>query len=54
MAIGGLVSNRSFGSFIGSGKVCRGEQAVLRGDRSGIAFVHGNMFYGKLWIQKAN
>ncbi|XP_038995530.1 ascorbate transporter, chloroplastic-like isoform X2 [Hibiscus syriacus] len=56
MAIGGLVSNRSFGSFIGSGKVCRGEQAVSlhRGDRSGIAFVHGNMFYRKVWGQKAN
>ncbi|XP_039048401.1 ascorbate transporter, chloroplastic-like [Hibiscus syriacus] len=56
MAIGGLVSNRSFGSFIGSGKVCLGEQTVSihRGDRSGIAFVHGNMFYRKLWGQKAN
>nr|KJB09811.1 hypothetical protein B456_001G168900 [Gossypium raimondii] len=56
MAIGGLISNRSFGSFIGSGKVCQGEQAILlhKGERSGIAVLHGNMFYRKLWSQTAN
>ncbi|KAM6601116.1 hypothetical protein CsatA_020725 [Cannabis sativa] len=41
MAIGGLISNRNFGSFIGSGKVCTNKQAVShhRGERSGIVTV---------------
>lgn len=30
MAIGGLISNRNFGSFIGSGKLCQTEHAVSR------------------------
>ncbi|XVF33312.1 hypothetical protein REPUB_Repub17cG0157700 [Reevesia pubescens] len=56
MAIGGLISNRNFCSFIGSGKVCRGEQAILlhRGEGSAVAVVRGNMFYRKLWSQTAN
>ncbi|EOX95938.1 Major facilitator superfamily protein isoform 4 [Theobroma cacao] len=56
MAIGGLISNRNFGSFIGSGKLCRGEQAILlhRGERSAVAVVHGKMLYRKLCSQTAN
>ncbi|XP_022757377.1 ascorbate transporter, chloroplastic-like isoform X2 [Durio zibethinus] len=56
MAIGGLISNRNFGSFICSGKVCGGEQAILlhKGERSAVAVVHGNMFYRKLWSQTIN
>ncbi|OMO78764.1 Major facilitator superfamily [Corchorus capsularis] len=56
MAIGGLISNRNFGSFIGSGKVCRGEQTILfhRGERSGVAVVQGNMLYRKSCSQMAN
>ncbi|XP_021279967.1 ascorbate transporter, chloroplastic [Herrania umbratica] len=56
MAIGGLISNRNFGSFIGSGKLCRGEQAILlhRGQRSAVAVVHRKMFYRKLSGQMAN
>ncbi|XVF73169.1 hypothetical protein PTKIN_Ptkin12aG0179700 [Pterospermum kingtungense] len=56
MAIGGLISNRNFGSFIGSGNICRGEQAILlhRGERSAVAVVHRNMFYRKLWSQTTN
>ncbi|MBA0548801.1 hypothetical protein Golob_019875, partial [Gossypium lobatum] len=39
-----------------AGKVCQGEQAILlhKGERSGIAVLHGNMFYRKLWSQTAN
>ncbi|KAK8345660.1 hypothetical protein V6Z12_A07G163600 [Gossypium hirsutum] len=49
MAIGGLISNRSFGSFIGSGKVCQGEQAILlhKGERSGIAVLHVSLCHCK-------
>ncbi|TYG93346.1 hypothetical protein ES288_A11G102400v1 [Gossypium darwinii] len=45
MAMSGLVSNRNFGHFIGSGILCRGEQAILlhRGERSSVAVVHGNI-----------
>ncbi|KAG6784781.1 hypothetical protein POTOM_010489 [Populus tomentosa] len=55
MAIGGLTSNRNFGSLIGSGvvssgKVCPIERAVSRhrGERSGIAsaqYAQGSIFY---------
>ncbi|KAL5859684.1 hypothetical protein ACOSQ4_000980 [Xanthoceras sorbifolium] len=53
MAIGGLISSRNFGSFIGSGKVCQKEQAVshIRREWSGIAVVRnaqGNMFTQKI------
>ncbi|KAL5572875.1 hypothetical protein UlMin_022472 [Ulmus minor] len=39
MAIGGLISNRNFGSFLGSGKVCTTKHDVLhhRGELSGVA-----------------
>ncbi|KAL3517174.1 hypothetical protein ACH5RR_024076 [Cinchona calisaya] len=56
MAIGAVVSSRNFGSFIGSGKVYRGEKtAVCRGHF--LAFdapqsVHKNGFYNKLYIQR--
>nr|KJB41352.1 hypothetical protein B456_007G100200 [Gossypium raimondii] len=45
MAMSGLVSNRNFGHFIGSGILCRGEQAILlpRGERLSVAVVHGNI-----------
>ncbi|KAK8326175.1 hypothetical protein V6Z11_A11G098100 [Gossypium hirsutum] len=45
MAMSGLVSTRNFGHFIGSGILCRGEQAILlhRGERSSLAVVHGNI-----------
>ncbi|KAH1080939.1 hypothetical protein J1N35_020700 [Gossypium stocksii] len=45
MAMSGLVSNRNFGHFIGSGILCRGEKAILhhRGERSSVAVVHGNI-----------
>ncbi|KAI9182617.1 hypothetical protein LWI28_027231 [Acer negundo] len=53
MAIGGLISSRNFGSFIGSGKACQKEKAIshIRKERSGIAVVRnvqGNMFTQKL------
>ncbi|XVE77159.1 hypothetical protein DITRI_Ditri13aG0039200 [Diplodiscus trichospermus] len=56
MAIGALISHRNFGSFIGSGKVCQGELAILRhrGERSAIAGMHENMFYQKLCSRMAN
>ncbi|KAK8474516.1 hypothetical protein V6N13_146576 [Hibiscus sabdariffa] len=56
MAIGGLISSRRFGHFIGSGKVCRGEQAILlqRGEMSAAAVAHGNLFYRKSWCQVDN
>ncbi|PON68092.1 Major facilitator [Parasponia andersonii] len=41
MAIGGLISCRDFGSFIGSGKVCTNKQAVShhRGERLGLVII---------------
>ncbi|KAK0582847.1 hypothetical protein LWI29_030283 [Acer saccharum] len=50
MAIGGLISSRNFGSFIGSGKACHKEQAIshIRRERSGVAVVRRNMFTQKL------
>ncbi|XVE73851.1 hypothetical protein DITRI_Ditri11bG0151700 [Diplodiscus trichospermus] len=56
MAIGGLISNGNFGSYIGSGKVCRGEQAILlhRGERSAVAVMHGHVLCRKLWNQTVN
>ncbi|KAA8516063.1 hypothetical protein F0562_019242 [Nyssa sinensis] len=59
MAIGAVVSNRHFSSFIGSGKVYRTEQATEHqlGQHSGFAaaqYVHGNMFYKKFCILREN
>ncbi|XP_059651390.1 ascorbate transporter, chloroplastic [Cornus florida] len=55
MAIGAVVSNRNFGSFIGSGKVYQIEQATTyhRGERLGFAtaqYVHKNKFCKNLCI----
>ncbi|GLU00744.1 hypothetical protein SLE2022_180900 [Rubroshorea leprosula] len=59
MAIGGLISHRNFGSFIGSGKVCQAELAIShhRGEQSAIAFaryVRGTVFYQKFHSRMAN
>lgn len=59
MAIGGFISNRNFGSFIGSGKVCPAGRAISRhrGERSGIAsarYAQGSIFYESLHCQMAN
>lgn len=59
MAIGGFISNRNFGSFIGSGKVCPTGRAISRhrGERSGIAsarYAQGSIFYESLHCQMAN
>lgn len=55
MAIGGLISNRNFGSFIGSGKVCQTARATahVRGECFG-TYTHGIMFYKKScrWKEK--
>uniref|UniRef100_A0A5B7C0L1 Major facilitator superfamily (MFS) profile domain-containing protein n=1 Tax=Davidia involucrata TaxID=16924 RepID=A0A5B7C0L1_DAVIN len=56
MAIGAVVSNRNFGSFIGSGKFYQTEHATAahhRGERSGFAagqYMYRNMLYRKLCI----
>ncbi|XVF80087.1 hypothetical protein PTKIN_Ptkin15bG0042100 [Pterospermum kingtungense] len=56
MVIGGPISNRNYGSFIGSGNVYRGEQAILlhRAERSAVAVTHGRVFYQKLCNRMAN
>ncbi|XP_050249592.1 ascorbate transporter, chloroplastic-like isoform X1 [Quercus robur] len=61
MAIGGLISNRNFGSFLGSGKLCQTEHAVScqRGEHLGFAIAvprhgHGNMFYKHIGSLRAN
>lgn len=55
MAIGGLISNRNFGSILVSGKLCQRERAIShqRGEHPGVAIAiprhgHGNMFYKHL------
>ncbi|GKU96753.1 hypothetical protein SLEP1_g9951 [Rubroshorea leprosula] len=59
MAIGGLISNRNLGSFIGSGKVCQAELAIThyRGEQSAIAvakLVQGTIFYQKFSNRRGN
>ncbi|KAA8520644.1 hypothetical protein F0562_014900 [Nyssa sinensis] len=55
MAIGTVVSNRNFGSFLGSGKVYQTEKATAhqRGECSGFAaahYVYRNLLYRKLSV----
>ncbi|KAH7864415.1 hypothetical protein Vadar_029368 [Vaccinium darrowii] len=57
MAIGSLISNRNFGSFIDSGQLYKREHAIecYRGERSGYAavqYVHTKMFYKSLCVQR--
>lgn len=55
MAIGGLISNRNFGSFIGSGKIHQPEQAIshCRGEHLGM-YSQGNVLHKRLYNLKAS
>ncbi|KAK9280134.1 hypothetical protein L1049_013821 [Liquidambar formosana] len=55
MAIGGLISNRNFGSFIGAGKVSQTEKATahFRGECFG-RYTQGKKFYKNLSIPREN
>ncbi|KAM1182227.1 hypothetical protein ACFX2I_000652 [Malus domestica] len=53
MAIGGLISNRNFGSFIGSGKVCQTNHAIVhhKGER---LYYQGKTVYPTLCTPRAS
>ncbi|KAJ9681442.1 hypothetical protein PVL29_020356 [Vitis rotundifolia] len=59
MAIGGVISNRNFGSFVGSGKVCQTEPATAQNKGGRLSFsvarhVRENKFYKRLFMQMEN
>ncbi|KAF5731742.1 Major facilitator superfamily protein isoform 1 [Tripterygium wilfordii] len=59
MSIGGLISNRNFGSFVGSGKLCQKEQAFScqREGRSGVIvaqYTQGSVFLQRLTNRMAS